>query len=527
MLHANIILSACAVCIWSALAGAQPAVEPRPDVAGVTLDSKGQAVRKVNLILYPLETGPAGDPLPPYSAMSERDGRFAFYGIAPGRYRLEADHAGYLLTKFGAKSPWASGSTLVVRGGQTLAGIEIRMPEQATLAGTVACDDTVSYLGVALLRPGYQDGQRRLTSVATVQADADGEFSFNKLAPGRYYLAAFAGPGDPNAPDRYAGAYYPGTTDPGAAEAIDLKKGQSLSGLQLELRKSPVFRVSGTVEGVGLNPGNMFAVLRPLAASFNPVASGAMVADGAFEFKSILPGSYWLTVQAASPSLTIVPQAVEVSSSDVTGIVLQAEPPVKLSGSVKVEGGPAAIPGLVVRLAPSNPIPGALPSATVKADGSFTLSGVAGRYRIELQHAPPEAYVKSAALGDLDALAGLDLNRAAGDSKLAIVISYAAARVSGTVRDENGKPVDGVATLIPEPPRPDQPSLYQVVETENGHFQMQGIRPGKYRLYAWEEIEPGAYLDPQFLTPHQADSMAVEVTENERKEVELKRIPVE
>jgi hypothetical protein len=546
MTLAKCMASAFAVCVLSAAADAQPGGELKPDVAGVTLDAKGEVLRKVNLTLYPLDAGPAGDPLPPYSAISDRDGKFSFFGVAPGRYRLEAEHAGYLRIKLGARNTWAPGAILTVAAGHPLAGIEMRMPEQAIIAGTVAADESAAVVAVALLQPSYQDGQRRLTQLVTAQVDADGAFSLNKLAPGRYYLAAYGLPANSDATDKYVTTYYPGTIDAGAAEAIDLKKGQSLSGLQLPLRKSPVFRVSGSLAGYASIPGRVVVVLRPATASvgFNS-GSSAVAIDGAFEFKSVLPGSYWIVAQVASPSLAVVPQAVEVASSDITGILLKAEPPVKLAGSVMVEGGPAAIPGLRIRPVPAI-VMGQAPlvaivmgqaslaaagqpslTADVKSDGSFTFTAPPGRYSFDFQGLPAEAFVKSAVLGDKDAAGGVELNQAAGESRLAIVISYAAARVTGVVRDDKDNPVNGVVTLIPEPPRPGEPSRYRVVATENGRFQIQGIIPGKYRLYAWEELEPGAHLDPQVTAPHQTDSVTIEVAENDRKEVELQRIPVE
>jgi hypothetical protein len=228
-----------------------------------------------------------------------------------------------------------------------------------------------------------------------------------------------------------------------------------------------------------------------------------------------------------SSSVTVAPQAVEVSS-DVAGIRLKAEPPVKLGGTLKVEGGPTAIPGLQIRLVAPAELSLATPAAEVKSDGSFTLTAAPGRYRIDFQGLPADGFVISAVLGDQDVLGGLDVNQSAGASSLAVVVSRAGARVSGVVHDGAGKSVYAMVSLTPDPPRPGQPSLYQVGETsDDGRFQMQGIRPGKYRLYAWEELEPGAHLDPQFTAPHKADSVAIEVTENDRKEVELKRIPVE
>ncbi len=102
------------------------------------------------------------------------------------------------------------------------------------------------------------------------------------------------------------------------------------------------------------------------------------------------------------------------------------------------------------------------------------------------------------------------------------------ARVSGVVRDDQGKALNGVVILIPDPPQPQAASLYRRAETdENGRFQFQGLRPGKFRLYAWEELEDGAQFDPDVTAPLQARSLAVEVAEGERKEVEVTRITVD
>jgi hypothetical protein len=53
------------------------------------------------------------------------------------------------------------------------------------------------------------------------------------------------------------------------------------------------------------------------------------------------------------------------------------------------------------------------------------------------------------------------------------------------------------------------------------------VRPGKYRVYAWEDLEPGAYLDPQVTAPYKAQSVPVEAGQNETKSVTVKRIAVD
>jgi len=46
-------------------------------------------------------------------------------------------------------------------------------------------------------------------------------------------------------------------------------------------------------------------------------------------------------------------------------------------------------------------------------------------------------------------------------------------------------------------------------------------------VYAWEELEPGAHLDPQFTAPYESCSVAIEVGEKDEKNVTIKRIAVD
>jgi hypothetical protein len=522
------------LCALAALASAQQPA-PRPDVSGVTLDSKGQPLRKVNLTLLPLATNPEGEPLPPYGATSENDGKFVLYDVPPGRYRLMAERPGYLKTYFGARNSWATGAVLTLRPGAPLAGIVVRMNEQSVISGMVLHDGSPTGVIVSLLQQRYRDGRRQLTSIATTSANASGEFSFNKLPRGRYYLVAYGGysaPPEPAPglrPERYARTYYPGTIDPGAAEPIELKRAETLSDVAFPLRKSMLFRIGGTVSGYASGSGRVFVYARSTTQSVSALSSASVAPDGTFRIDSLPPGVYSITAIVSSASSSeLAHQTVEVSH-DVDGIVLTAEQLPALHGAVKVEGGPPAVPNLRIRLAPADGFGFFIPNANVNSDGSFTLSGVsAGRSRIEIQDLPAGAYLKSATLGEKDALAGVDFDQRSADAKLTVVVSYAGARVAGAVRGEDGKPVDAVVTLIPDPPRPDQASLYQVADTaENGLFQLQGIRPGKYRLYAWEELEPGSHLDPQVTAPLQAWSVPIEAAENDHKQIAIRRITVD
>jgi hypothetical protein len=516
---------ACTVGAW-----AQTLPEPKPDIAGITLDSKGKPLRKVDLMLMSLATNAVGEPMPSYSAVSASDGTFEFYGIPPGRYRLLADHAGYLRARFGAKTPSGAGTVLNLRQGVPIAGLEVRLAEQSVISGKV--DGPAGGLYLVLLQEKYQDGRRQMAALTSAVAEPSGEFLFNKLAPGSYYLAAR--PPIPQAGDQCTEegigltTFYPGKPDRSAAEPIVVQRGQSVSA-NFPVLKSPCFRVSGSV--AELPPGSRMTVsLLSAADTLLQFGSSAVVgSDGTFQFSSVQPGAYVLSgYLSGAPAPRPARQTIDVHG-DVAGVLLKPEQVPSLQGSLKVEGGNGPVPRLRILLRPMPPAVQGASSAQVGADGSFTFPAVLpARYSYQFMNLPPEAYLKSARLGENDALSGADLTQPDAGAKLELVMSYASAQIEGVILDEQGKPADGTAGLIPDPPEPERAWLYKTAEAvEGGRFQFQGVRPGKYRVYAWEELEPGAHLDPQFTAPYESCSVAIEVGEKDEKNVTIKRIAVD
>ena len=148
------------------------------------------------------------------------------------------------------------------------------------------------------------------------------------------------------------------------------------------------------------------------------------------------------------------------------------------------------------------------------------------RYLVQVLNVPEGSYVKSVQFGAQEVPEeGLDLSNGVAGS-LQITLSPAGAQVDGRVQDQEDKPVSGATVvLIPDSRRY---SLYKEVNSDqNGGFSFKGVAPGEYTALAWEDIEPGAYQDPEFLKQFEGKVQAVSLKASDHKSVQLKVIPLE
>jgi hypothetical protein len=73
--------------------------------------------------------------------------------------------------------------------------------------------------------------------------------------------------------------------------------------------------------------------------------------------------------------------------------------------------------------------------------------------------------------------------------------------------------------LIPTDAR-NRTSRYKAVVTgSDGKFRFQEIPPGDYKVFAWDDIETGAWENAEFMRPYEARGRAVRVSEKSKDEV--------
>ena len=247
--------------------------------------------------------------------------------------------------------------------------------------------------------------------------------------------------------------------------------------------------------------------------------------DSTFELRNVTPGSYLMTARAAT-SATVplgAPMIVEVGEQHIDNLEFPLSPGnCDLPGRFVMAGDEKAFRNLAVRLTRidynADDSPEARPAAL---DGKFTLKNVfPGKYQIRVNGLPDQAWVRIVKAGgqevDMD---GADLS--AGSGSLEIQISRTAARVEGVIVGADDKLLSGAtAVLIPESKR--EVLYHRVVAEADGTFHMWSVPPGKYKLLAWEDLESGAELDPEFLKPYESKAQDLVLEENARLKLTLK-----
>ncbi len=163
----------------------------------------------------------------------------------------------------------------------------------------------------------------------------------------------------------------------------------------------------------------------------------------------------------------------------------------------------------------------------VKADGTFTLEAMHPQnVNVRVSGLKPGAYVKTIRVGDQEAQEVADMG-AAATGGLEIAISLNGATVDGVVNGPGSKPpVAATVVLVPESEHATDERFYGISTTDqDGHYKIETVRPGKYTLYAFEDIEPGSYMEPGFFKPFSKYAKEVELKEKDHSTLQPELIP--
>jgi protocatechuate 3,4-dioxygenase beta subunit len=491
----------------------------------VTAADTGLPVRRVQVVL--MDTGPlmmrSSNGLTTLESatanrtqITDHEGRYAFTGLAAGAYRIRVTprHRGrYLSWAWGTTSPMDAGKPIQLADGQRFDRADLALPRGAAINGRVVDEfgEPVARARVsaARVRSGGTSFQRAGTGL--VQTDDLGRFRIYGLEPGEYVVMAEArAAGQANVPadgeaEGFSTTYYPSALSEREAARIGLKAGGESEDAVIQMVRSRIFRISGSViDSKGqIIPRLSVLLMRRSLGGMSTVGSGVSNVAGAFTIADVVPGDYRLIVR---PRIVVSPPPgfqADTSSArefadlqlsvtaNIDDLVVATRPGISMTGKVVFAEGPPPTPAAGMRVvttaAESFMMMGGA-NAQVGANLQFTLENVFGLVFIRPLNIPSGYAIKEILLGSID-ITDRPVDLAAhSNEQLQIVLTNRVADLEVVVSgNPTSPPTDSVVLAIPTDRtswRLGSVRLRTSTTARDGRHSLLALLPGRYYVLA-------------------------------------------
>jgi hypothetical protein len=530
-----------------------------------------------------------GTSAPFTSTTTDVEGRFSFRNLAPGQYAVRAQREGYLgdvSVITGAMLNVASASVSISAESPTR-DVSFAMIRGGTISGRVrdANGQPVPSRAVTAFQIGYdaRSGREYLIQATSRMTDDRGDYRLYWLVPGDYYVgvnsAVSAGPGLGLRSGMVLRTFYPNAADARSSSVIKLAEGVEFSGADIDLRPLSTFKVSGRIEHeVGEITPNTFYLLPADTNALTESGSLGVLSlpnqgarPGLFEIQGVPSGSYDLVAALPDRNRLQIPGRVriDVGSADVEGVTLPIGPGVEVKARVLLDGKivpalplpprnvsilPVSPPTAGLPLSPPSPQPPvianlpAAPRVTLRSKdpnpalfdnyiaGTVTSDEAGGwvfpnvppsTYTVDVSGVPNNAYVEDIRSGNVSVVgSGLTILDRAPET-IEIFLRSGTLSILGGVQDADGNPVkSATVVLVPASERRQNPWLYKTIRADaSGEFRLNGVAPGEYKLFAWENLPNAAYRNTAFLEKYESRGLSVNLVDGGNLDFDLTVIP--
>ena len=539
-------------CVAAAQAQSAPVGTPGQVTGHVYSAENGATIPKAVVTLMPASAsnGP-GNKINPASVRSTRadtEGAYVFDNVTPGNYTATASHAGFSDQSFHRGSDSQAEDMFTVNPGQTQSGIDIRLGAAGVISGTVLDEDFQPLEGVAVtaIRLRYAAGGRRQDlQIRIVMTDDLGNFRLYGLPPGDFYVRV-------QSPERgQTGGvpaahlvYYPAAAGIEDAQTVKVVGGGE-SDIRISVPALQAYTISGNVvDATGADASKRY-VINLTHTDVGLVRSETAEPDGSFTMRGVPSGDYILTAMAM--------QTVRIATSGPTPLtqgVRQTRPAVG-TVSVRVADGDARV---VIPIGQTGEVDGkllvenwagdsvsgiriSLQNQTARGigasnyndstsdSGSFTFQDVQpGNYAFAL-NGRSKFYLKQALCSGRDVTLQplvVDFGAAVGDCVLTVGKDIGG--INGQVIDGTKLATNAVVVAIPRERSLRALARYTVTGNtdQNGNFQLSGVIPGDYLLFAVPRDDEQKYFEIDFADRNQQIAQTVSIKPNETKTMTLK-----
>jgi protocatechuate 3,4-dioxygenase beta subunit len=517
----------------------------------VVAADNGEALRRSNVRLTSPEIREGR------ATLTDDQGRYEFADLPAGRYSVSAGKNGYVTISFGQRRPNEPGRPLELADKQIAEKVDFILPRGGVIVGRVL-DEYGEPVANAMVQPvmiRVINGERKPSPSGPVSTTPDtGEFRLWGLQPGDYLVLVnsrmMSNPLE-QTDDRssYAPSYYPGTPNVAEAQPITLAIGQTASGVDIQLRATRSARLSGTTQtskGQPLRGGMVMVMPRSPAGGMmlGGMQNGMIRPDGTFVISGVMPGEYTLRANAPPSAPGATPEfltaSVTVAGDDVSGIILTATPPIRITGRITLDPPSNWLqPDLVrVMATPKTTAgaffgPGGMP--VVNDDFTFEIQANPGTMVIR---AVPVAFtpggepwsVKSVRVDTTDIVdSGIDLAPGRDLSNVEIVLTNRVQTVSGLVTNARGEiAADVTVLLFAQDPEQREAARFSAVARpdQNGRYSIRTLPPGEYFAVALDYLDQNRRAgDPAYLDDLSRDAVRLTLGDGETRTLDLKMAP--
>jgi Carboxypeptidase regulatory-like domain len=476
-------------------------------------------------------------------ALTDANGFYTFGRVAVGTYVVHTSPHGFVSRYFDDAASPEDSRILAIGSGEGLERIDIRVVSEGVISGTVLDEDNQPLVGVPVqaVRVSYErGGHRREAPQTMVNTDDLGNFRLYRLPPGNYFVRI-----ENTSINIHSGAqvtqvaYYPGATSIENAQPLKVTGGNEVSGIGFSVVAAPTYSVSGNiVDTSGSGGPKQYNVALMHLTGFDTAPNVASSMGGSFIIRGVTSGEYlvWATavqtkpvVQTKGPLHEIAGfTTVRVPDSDVRANITVSYG-ADVSGKIILENSTGqSVNGIGIGL--GNEIAGRLIiwnflGDTTKQNGAFRITGVpSGSFDFSIWNASGMYLKKVVCNGKDFTLAPLTIESGAGASDCVVTLGTDAGVIKGWVLDGDKPVAHQLVVAIPEDRSLRSVERFTITgnTNANGEYQLSGIIPADYLLFAVAPDEDQTYFEINFADRNLRDAERVTVKSGETKTVTLK-----
>lgn len=480
---------------------------------------------------------------PKTEAFTDANGRFEITGVRPGKYSLYAEGKGFPRQPLDQHDNF--NTAVAVGAGKPSDNILFRVMPDSGISGHISDDfgDPVPRANVILFWRSAETGEEGVRRRSSSGTDSRGNYHFNHLPPGTYYIVVSAQPwyamysrmmmsvgqpsgesaqipdGDANLDVAFPVTYYASSPDESDATPIALQPGDHYVA-DMTLNTSPAMHIQLT----NLDPKT------PMVPNLTTTAFGQEIfvmpammrgQEGTMTV-SVAPGHYDAnirTFEQGGPPQSARKQSLDVSGNTVVDIN-KGEEPAEVTGSVKFEGLTDAPRGSVIfRKKDSSQVE----SARTNSDGEIqNLHLYAGKYAVSAGYS--HFVIKSISATGAKVTGRMLEITGTSPVKLNLMMTPDDARIDGVVHvGDSDKPAAGsLVVLVPEDMINDQPLFRRFQSDTDGSFHFTNVIPGKYTVVAIQNGWGLEWARPEVMKGYLAKGQSIEVAPKAKMNINVK-----